>query len=710
MSNPITMPLEFVVTASRPFPLGVTPARQADQYAPDTVNVAVFAPGLTAVDVHHLGQDGQWHRTRLTEKSGGVHHGLVPRFPLGTRYGFLGPETAARMTGSHLMRRDDDGAPHSSVPSGLLLDPYGRGVDVVDGSLVSMRMHQDFDWGADRRPNTPWRDTVVYEAHVRGLTKLHPGIPEELRGTYAGLANPVMLDYLKELGVTAVELLPVHFHLDEAHLENVGLTNYWGYNTASFFAPHPDYATEAARAAGPGAVQDEFKGMVKLLHEAGIEVILDVVYNHTAEGGKDLPAQSFRGLGDGTYYRHDGNGNYYDTTGCGNSLNFGEPRVVQLVLDSLRHWVQDYHVDGFRFDLATTLCRDENNQFDPKHPFLVALAADPVFHEVKLISEPWDVGQGDSWQTGRFPFGWVDWNDRFRDTVRSFWLSERAAIDAGHQGRSVSALADVVSGSASLFAPSGRNRLASLNFITAHDGFTMRDLVSYDRKHNEANGENNRDGNDSNFSYNHGYEGRTEVESLLAERALTSRNLMTTLMVSLGVPMIVAGDELGRTQHGNNNAYNQDNAITWIDWTPTRESRQMLRATQRAIRIRREFMAAQPFDYPQRDEHSYLHWFNQDGEFMSGEDWNNPGQRLVQLLLGARKGKVDGLVVINGGPSDVEIVLPRLSELGITAAEDTAKFELRLSTSLVHDERRGTQRAEGEKDLVDAFSMNIYRL
>jgi len=434
------------------------------------------------------------------------------------------------------------------------------------------------------------------------------------------------------------------------------------------------------------------------------------VYNHTAEGGKDLPAQSFRGLGDGTYYRHDGNGNYYDTTGCGNSLNFGEPRVVQLVLDSLRHWVQDYHVDGFRFDLATTLCRDENNQFDPKHPFLVALAADPVFHEVKLISEPWDVGQGDSWQTGRFPFGWVDWNDRFRDTVRSFWLSERAAIDAGHQGRSVSALADVVSGSASLFAPSGRNRLASLNFITAHDGFTMRDLVSYDRKHNEANGENNRDGNDSNFSYNHGYEGRTEVESLLAQRALTSRNLMTTLMVSLGVPMIVAGDELGRTQQGNNNAYNQDNAITWIDWTPTRESRQMLRATQRAIRIRREFMAAQPFDYPQRDEHSYLHWFNQDGEFMSGEDWNNPGQRLVQLLLGSRKGKVDGLVVINGGPSDVEIVLPRLSELGVTAEQDTAKFELRLSTSLVHDERRGTRRAEGEKDLVDAFSMNIYRL
>ncbi|MFJ3959061.1 glycogen debranching protein GlgX [Arthrobacter sp. NPDC090010] len=710
MSEPITRPLEFVVSASRPFPLGVTEARQAEQHGPDTVNVAVFAPALPSVYVHLLGPDGVWRRSRLSEKSGGVHHGLVPRFPLGTRYGFSGPPSAGSVAGAQLFGLDDDGGAASGVPAGLLLDPYGRGVDLLDGALVSMRMHQDFDWGSDRRPNVPWRDTVVYEAHVRGLTMLHPDIPEELRGSYAGLAHPAMIQHLKSLGVTAVELLPVHFHLDEAHLEDLGLTNYWGYNTASFFTPHPDYATRQAREAGPGAVQDEFKGMVKLLHAAGLEVILDVVYNHTAEGGKDRPAISFRGLGDESYYRHDGNGNYYDTTGCGNSLNFGEPRVVQLVLDSLRHWVQDYHVDGFRFDLATTLCRDEHNRFDPKHPLLVALAADPVFHEVKLISEPWDVGQDDSWQTGRFPFGWVDWNDRFRDTVRSFWLSEHAAIDAGHQGRSVSALADVVSGTASLFAGSGRTRLASLNFITAHDGFTLQDLVSYDRKHNEANGENNRDGNDSNQSYNHGYEGRTEVESLLAQRALSSRNLMTTLMVSLGVPMLVAGDELGRTQQGNNNAYNQDNALTWVDWTSTRESRQMFQATRRAIRIRREFMEAQPYDYPQRDEYSYLHWFNQDGEFMSGEDWNNPEQRLVQLLLGSRKGRIDGLVVINGGAADVEITLPRLEELGVTGANAERSFELRLSTSLIHEERRGTRRAEGEKDLVDAFSMNIYRL
>jgi glycogen operon protein len=389
----------------------------------------------------------------------------------------------------------------------------------------------------------------------------------------------------------------VHFHLDEPHLQDLGLTNYWGYNTAAFFAPHPGYATKAAQEAGPQAVQDEFKGMVKALHAAGLEVILDVVYNHTAEGGADGPTLNFRGLGEDKYYRTDGHGKYVDTTGCGNSLDFSQPRVVQLVLDSLRYWVDEFHIDGFRFDLAVTLCRNTANEFDPKHPFLVDIAADPVLADVKLIAEPWDVGYG-GWQTGRFPAGWADWNDHFRDAVRSFWLADRAALESGGQGGSVSRLADVLSGSASLFAASGRSRLASLNYIASHDGFTMNDLVSYDRKHNEANGEQNRDGHGDNRSYNHGFEGPTEDGLILAKRAQSRRNLMASLMVSLGVPMITAGDELARTQQGNNNAYCQDNAIAWLDWTRTPESHEMLRSTKRYIRRARSSWPHSPTTSP----------------------------------------------------------------------------------------------------------------
>ncbi|MDQ0754205.1 glycogen debranching protein GlgX [Arthrobacter sp. B3I4] len=693
------------VDASRPMPLGVSVPRTGSPVTDDPrggfANVAVYAPGVATLEIVYQVPRGNWQVSTLPNVTDGVHHGIVEGLPVGSRYGLrASPADEAFPLPVPTMDFDADGV------QPLLLDPYGRGVDERDNFITSVRMSSDFDWGVDQGPRTPWRNTIIYEAHVRGQTMLHPDIPEHLQGTYAGMAHPAMVEHLVSLGVTAVQLLPVHFHIDELHLQNLGLTNYWGYNTAAFFAPHPGYATQAARESGPQAVQDEFKGMVKLLHAAGLEVILDVVYNHTAEGGTDGPTLSFRGLGELQYYRHDGHGKYVDTTGCGNTLNFGEPRVVQLVLDSLRYWVNEFHVDGFRFDLAVTLCRNAANEFDPRHPFLVAVAADPVLSEAKLIAEPWDIGYG-GWQTGRFPVGWVDWNDHFRDAVRTFWLADRAAIDAGGQGGSVARLADALSGSAELFAPSGRGRLASVNFITAHDGFTLADMVAFDRKHNEANGEQNRDGHGDNRSYNHGFEGRTEDEAVLKRRAQSSRNLMASLMISLGVPMITAGDELGRSQQGNNNAYCQDNPITWIDWTSTPESHSMLRSTKRVIRLRKEFLAGQPHDYPSREQQSYFHWFDAHGEQMSAERWQDPSHRVVQLLLGSDVGRVDGLVVVNGGAEDVKVTLPAVPN---DDGSGPRLYELRLTTSDLHDQRQGTRISSGERDVVQANSINIYRV
>ncbi|MET3812460.1 glycogen debranching protein GlgX [Arthrobacter sp. UYEF3] len=690
---------------SRPFPLGVSVPRTGSPTTDDPrgscANVAVYAPGVDTLDIAYLAPGGSWQLAPLPNITDGVHHGIVEGLPAGSRYGLrASPQVDALALPVPTVDFDADGV------QPLLLDPYGRGVDERGDSVTNVRMAGDFDWGADQAPQTSWRNTIIYEAHVRGQTMLHPDIPEHLQGTYAGMAHPAMVEHLLSLGVTAVQLLPVHFHVDEPHLQDLGLTNYWGYNTAAFFAPHPGYATQGAQDAGPQAVQDEFKGMVKLLHAAGLEVILDVVYNHTAEGGTDGPTLNFRGLGELEYYRHDGHGKYVDTTGCGNSLNFGEPRVVQLVLDSLRYWVNEFHIDGFRFDLAVTLCRTTANEFDPRHPFLVAIAADPVLSESKLIAEPWDVGYG-GWQTGRFPAGWVDWNDHFRDAVRTFWLADRAAIDAGGQGGSVARLADALSGSASLFAASGRSRLASVNLITAHDGFTLADLVSYDRKHNEANGEQNRDGHGDNRSYNHGFEGRTEDEEVLSKRGQTSRNLMASLMISQGVPMITAGDEIGRSQQGNNNAYCQDNPLTWIDWTSTPESHSMLRSTKRVIRLRKEFLAGQPHDYPARDQGSHFHWFDVHGERMSGDRWQDPGHRVVQLLLGSDNGDLTGLVVVNGGAQDVKVTLPAIPD-----DDDAANrlFELRLTTSELHDRRQGVRISSGERDVIQANSISIYRL
>ena len=592
--------------------------------------MAVYAPGVPTLEIAYRAPGGSWQLKTLPNITNGVHHGIVDGFPIGSRYGLRSsPEDDALPVSVPTVDFDDDGE------QPLLLDPYGRAVDEREGFLTNVRMASGFDWGDDRNPHVPWRNTIIYEAHVRGQSMLHPDIPGELRGTYAGMAHPAMIEHLTGLGITSVQLLPVHFHMDEPHLQNLGMTNYWGYNTAAFFAPHPAYATRAAQKAGPQAVQDEFKGMVKLLHAAGLEVILDVVYNHTAEGGRDGQTLNFRGLGEMQYYRNDGNGRYVDTTGCGNSLNFGHPRVVQLVLDSLRYWVDEFHIDGFRFDLAVTLCRNAANDFDPHHPFLVAIAADPALSSVKLIAEPWDIGYG-GWQTGRFPPGWVDWNDHYRDALRSFWLADRAAIDAGGQGGSVGRLADSISGSASLFADSGRTRMASVNLVTAHDGFTLADLVSYDRKHNEANGEQNRDGHGDNRSYNHGFEGRTEDEEILALRAQTSRNLMATLMVSMGIPMITAGDELGRTQQGNNNAYCQDNETSWLDWSNVDEplldfTRRLiaLRANQPVLR-RQRFFAGQVGRGQRRKD---VVWLDDAGVEMTEAEWDDQSRRSLAMLL-----------------------------------------------------------------------------
>nr|WP_233120988.1 glycogen debranching protein GlgX [Tersicoccus sp. Bi-70] len=682
---------------SFPCPLGVSTLADGGGHRQephgDAVNVAVFAPGVAALAVVHETADAGWVQTPLENLEDGVHHGVIEDLPVGARY--------------HLL---DEGDPAGT----LLLDPYARGLTEgeADEPVAAVRLDGVFDWDGDAAPRTPWRDTILYEAHVVGLTKLHPDIPEEQRGTYAGLGHPAMLAWFTRLGVTAIELLPIHAHADEPHLAALGLTNYWGYNTLGFFAPHPGYATAASREAGPQAVLDEVKGMVAALHGAGLEVILDVVYNHTAEGGNDQSARSWRGLGERTYYRHRDPSTYEDTTGCGNSLDFSQPRVVQLALDSLRYWVEQCHVDGFRFDLAPTLCRDEDNVFTPRHPFLVAVAADPVLAPVKLIAEPWDVGMG-GWQTGNFPRGWADWNDGFRDVARTFWLSDQAALDAGRPGGSLAALGGALAGSAATFAASGRSPLASVNLVTAHDGFTLADLTTYDVKHNEANGEDNRDGSDHNRSWNHGVEGPTTGHRVLRARERTQRNLMATLLLSLGVPMITAGDEIGRTQHGNNNAYSQNTAISWFDWHLDERARRMLRATRGLIRVRREFLAHQPADYSRTPEAHFLHWYGTAGYPMTEQEWTNPHVRVLQLLLGSPEGQIDGLLVINGSANASHVTMPDVGFARTDVDEPDERprngFVLRLSTDPETDHRKDDHWASDEVFTAPAQSVTVFR-
>jgi glycogen operon protein len=577
------------------------------------------------------------------------------------------------------------GPTHAFHPEKTLIDPYARGLARVGPDQWQATMVDgDFDWAGAVKPNIPMDHTVVYEAHVRGLSKLNPAMPVELRGTYAGLAHESTIQYLKNLGVTTVELLPVQSFVSEQRLIKQGLTNYWGYNTLNFFTPHADYATQTAQSEGPEAVLREFKGMVKLLHEAGLEVILDVVYNHTAEEGPAGPVTSLRGIDNATYYRQNALGHYIDVTGCGNTVNFGHDVPMRLVLDSLRYWANEVQVDGFRFDLAATLGRDENVHYTPDHPLLTAIRDDPELAGVKLIAEPWDVGMG-GWQTGNFPSGWSEWNDRYRDRMRSFWLTDIAAVREDSTSDSgIGRFASRLAGSGNTF-PVERGPLASLNFITAHDGFTMADLTAYNVKHNVGNGEANRDGTDGNNSFNHGVEGPTRDVTVLRTRRRAMRNLLGTLLLSAGVPMLTAGDEFGRSQRGNNNAYCHDSELTWLDWNFDDWQQDLHRVTRRLLALRRENPALRPVRFGRvghtTPSASQMDWYNAAGASMSETDWNSPRERTLQYLAAStpeHEAFNRVLLIVHGLEAATEVTLPLHAGVsGYTVLWDSSHDDIR---------------------------------
>ena len=642
-------------------PLGVSHDGQG-------VNAALWAAGATGVDLCLFDEAGAEERVPLTETTFHVWHGYLRGVEPGRRYGF-------RVHGAW---EPDLG--HRWNPEKLLLDPYTRAVDgefvlddavygqkpgdsapfVPKGVVVDERLRVD----TGTRPLTPWAETVIYEAHVRGLTMRHPGVPEELRGTYAGLAHPAVVEHLVNLGITAVELLPVHHYVSEPHLLERGLVNYWGYNSIGYFAPHAGYSAAVRRGERGGQVR-EFQEMVAALHQAGIEVILDVVYNHTAEGGENGPMLSFRGIDNDCYYRLGENpATYQDYTGCGNTLNVTQPHVIQLITDSLRYWATRMGVDGFRFDLASALARSMHD-VDKLSAFLTVIAQDPVLQDVKLIAEPWDVGEG-GYQVGEFPPLWTEWNDKFRDTARDFWRGARTDVRD---------LAYRLSGSSDLYQDDGRRPYASINFITAHDGFTMRDLVTYDHKHNEAHGEDNRDGSNDNRSGNYGVEGETEDPAINLVRRRQIRNLLAMMLLATGVPMLVAGDEMGRTQGGDNNAYCLDDETSWVDWTVLKhpEWRSLLDLTRRLIHLRRRhpvlrqrlFFSGQPA-YPGGLQD--IAWFRPDGEEMTDADWFAPASALGVYLSGQdirgrgpqgeRVTDESFLLVLHAGTEELEFTLP----------------------------------------------------
>lgn len=624
---------------------------------PEGGTLRVWGEDATAIElVVFDSEDLDWITASvpLSPAGGDVWEVTTPELRIGARY-------ALRVAGP-------TGPGQTFNPETLLLDPYARGVVPVRiGQWRSAVVDDAFDWGGVGRPGVPMDRTIIYEAHVRGLTKRHPGIPPALHGTYAGLGHPAMIAHLQALGVTTVELLPVHAFETEPRLLNQGLTNYWGYNTLNFFSPHAPYATADAIAGGPDAVLREIKTMVRDLHAAGIEVILDVVYNHTSELGLGGPRSSLRGIDNRGYYRQYDDGAYIDVTGCGNSLNTSTDAAARLVLDSLRYWAEHVQVDGFRFDLAVTLGRDGAHSFDPAHPLLRAIVDDPSLAGLKMIAEPWDVGTG-GWQTGNFGPGWAEWNDRYRDRVRNFWLSDvdyarRASISPVGIGGFATRLA----GSSNTFSAE-RGPLASVNFVTAHDGFTLRDLVSYDVKHNLGNGEQNRDGAETNRSFNHGAEGPTTDERILAMRRKAMRNLLGTLLLSAGVPMITAGDEFGRSQRGNNNAYCHDSPLTWANWEHAPWQQDLLAHVQRLVGLRRDNPALRPRRFA-RDAHvvpsaSVIDWYDEHGETMSIERWTDPAHRTLQYDAASTPEEEEPnriLLVVHGTERPVEVTLPHIN-------------------------------------------------
>jgi len=612
----------------RPYPLGAT-------YDGIGTNFALFSEVAERVELCLLDESGSAEeRLDMTEVDGYVWHCFLPGIGHGQRYGY-------RVHGPH----DPENGLRCN-PAKLLLDPYATAIDGEvrwDPAVYGYPLGGDdrkrydadsspfvplavvtnpwFEWGDDRQLRIPWHETVVYEAHVKGLTMRHPEVPDDLKGTYAGMAHPAVIEHLQRLGVTAVELMPVHHFVHDQHLVEHGLRNYWGYNSIGFLAPHSDYS-----AWGVEQVVSEFKYLVRTMHEAGIEVILDVVYNHTAEGNQLGPMLSFKGIDNPAYYLlADGGRYYFDTTGTGNTLNMRQPHVLQLIMDSLRYWVTEMHVDGFRFDLASTLARGLH-EVDRLSAFFDLIHQDPVVSQVKLIAEPWDVGEG-GYQVGNFPPKWMEWNGKYRDCMRDYW---RGAAP------SISELGYRLAGSSDLYSTNGRLPFASVNFVTAHDGFTLRDLVSYNEKHNEANGEENRDGTADNRSWNCGVEGETEDAEVLELRRRQQRNLLASLLLSQGIPMLSHGDELGRTQAGNNNAYCQDNEISWVDWEHADEellelarSLIWLRREHPVFRRRRYFLGKRIFGAGGKD----IAWLRSDGGEMSPEDWETAEHRAVAVFL-----------------------------------------------------------------------------
>ncbi|MCV7428390.1 glycogen debranching protein GlgX [Mycobacterium montefiorense] len=659
------------------YPLGAT-------YDGAGTNFSLFSEIAEKVDLCLIDERGNESRIPLDEVDGYVWHAYLPNITPGQRYGF-------RVHGPF-----DPAAGHRCDPSKLLLDPYGKSfdgdftwgqalfsydlnavdpngdtaitgtppmIDSLGHTMTSVVINPFFDWAFDRSPLTPYHETVIYEAHVKGLTKTHPGIPEGLRGTYAALAHPVIIDHLKSLNVTALELMPVHQFMHDERLLDLGLRNYWGYNTFGFFAPHYQYASN--RQAGSAVA--EFKMMVRSLHEAGIEVILDVVYNHTAEGNHLGPTVNFRGIDNEAYYRlvDEDLRLYKDYTGTGNSLNPRHPHVLQLIMDSLRYWVTEMHVDGFRFDLAATLAR-ELHDVDRLSAFFDLVQQDPIVSQVKLIAEPWDVGEG-GYQVGNFPGLWTEWNGKYRDTVRDYWRGEPATLGE---------FASRLTGSSDLYEASSRRPSASINFVTAHDGFTLSDLVSYNEKHNQANGEDNRDGESHNRSWNCGVEGPTDDPEVTELRCRQMRNFWATLMVSQGTPMIAHGDELGRTQQGNNNAYCQDSELAWIDWTLVDKNPDLLAFARKVTKLRKKhpvFRRRRFFDgEPIRsgDEVRDIAWLTASGREMTHDDWNQGFDKCVAVFLngeaitapdarGERVVDDSFLLCFNAHKREVEFVTPQ---------------------------------------------------
>jgi len=627
--------------------------------------IAVWSAHATSIDLCVWdAHDPEWLRATIP-----LTRGALPRGAHGTPEPDVWyAESELLVPGARYTLRADGpyGPGHAFDPGQDLLDPYARGlVRTASGDWrCYVQEEEPFDWGDSAHPRTGLDHTLIYEAHVKGLTKLNPHVPDELRGSYAGLAHESTIEHLLKLGVTAVELLPIHQFVSEQHLVKLGLINYWGYNTLNFFTPHAAYASRAAQLGGTGAILREFKTMVRRLHEAGIEVILDVVYNHTSEEGLGGPTTSFRGLDNASYYRLDADGGYVDTTGCGNALDTSKPVVQRLILDSLRWWVEEMRVDGFRFDLAVTLARDEHHVFDPNHPLLTAISTDPVLQGAKLIAEPWDVGMG-GWQVGSFPTGWSEWNDGFRDRMRRFWLTDIAsARSTGIAPDGVGPLARRIAGSEHVFAKE-RGPLASVNFVTAHDGFTLADVTTYNEKHNLGNGEDNRDGASFNLSFNHGHEGPTRDPRIIEARRKAMQNLLGTLLLSSGVPMITAGDEVGRTQLGNNNAYNQDSELTWLPWELEDWQQELFEVACQLTRFRRENPALRPVRYGRWGETvpsaTQMDWYNKNGEAMTMEDWDSPTERTLQYLAASTPefepfNRI--LLIIHGLEATVTVRLP----------------------------------------------------